>query len=255
MFSSLIRQKFLIEQLVKRNFTKKYKRTLLGIVWSVLNPLLQLLVMKLVFSYFFGRNIPNYTTFLFSGLIIFDFYSQSTSQSMSSLVGNVGILKSVNISKYVFLIAQNIEVWINFILTFIVFLMFCAIDNVEFTWKFLLLTIPIMFLTIFNLGVGMILSILYIQFKDIQYLYGIFLRLLMYMSAIFYNLDIYPESAQKLFLLNPIYVFIQYFRLIVLHQTIPSVNIHLLMIFYTVFFGFIGAKMYRKYNKRLFYYV
>ncbi len=255
MFKSIAKHQFLVEELVKRNFKKKYKRAFLGMLWSVLNPLLQLFVMQLVFSFFFGRATPHYTIYLFSGLIVFDFFTSSTNQSMTSLVGNASIFKSVNVSKYIFLLAQNIEAWINFALTLGVYFIFCVFDGIIFTWKFLLLIYPILCLLIFNFGVGMVISVLFVQFKDIQYLYGIFTRLLMYLSAIFYPINIYPNSVQVLFLMNPIYLYIRYFRKIVIENTIPSISFHLLAAFYALFMLALGIFIYKKYDKQLLYYV
>ena len=107
---------FLFEELVKRDFKKRYARTALGILWSVLNPLLQLLVMRLVFTHFFGREIPNYTTYLFSGMIIFNYFSESTREGMMSLADNSNIFTKINVPKYLFLFAKNTQSFINFVL-------------------------------------------------------------------------------------------------------------------------------------------
>ena len=100
MLKKYVRYRFLFEELVKRDFKKKYKRTVLGMFWSVLSPLLMLLVMSLIFTHFFGRNIEHYTTYLFCGNLIYSYFSESTSQGMMSLVGNASIFTKVNIPKY-----------------------------------------------------------------------------------------------------------------------------------------------------------
>lgn len=100
---------FLFEELVKRDFKKKYKRTVLGAVWSLLSPLMMLLVMRLVFTQFFGRNMDHYTTYLFCGNLVFAFFSESTSQGMSSLMGNASIFTKVNVPKYLFLLSKNVQ--------------------------------------------------------------------------------------------------------------------------------------------------
>ena len=249
------KHRFLFEELVKRDFKTKYKRTVLGMAWSVLSPLLMLLVMRLVFTRFFGRGMEHYTTYLFCGNLMFSYFSESTGQGMTSLMGNAGIFTKVNVPKYLFLFSKNVQTLINFGLTLCVFFLFCALDGVAFTWKFVLLLYPIVLLMIFNIGVGLILSALFVFFRDIQYLWTVFTQLLMYMSAIFYTIDGYSETVRKLFLLNPLYLFIRYFRKIVLEATVPSVWFHLLMAADAALAFGIGAWIYKKYNTRFLYYL
>lgn len=255
MFQKLLKYKFLFEELVKRDFKKKYKRTVLGMAWSVLAPLLQLLVMRVVFTQFFGRNMEHYTTYLFCGNLVFSYFSESTGQGMTSLVGNAGIFTKVNIPKYLFLFSKNVQALINFGLVLVVFFVFCLIDGVAFTWKFVLLLIPIFSLMLFNIGVGLILSALFVFFRDVQYLWRVFTQLLTYLSAIFYTIDRFSPTVQNLFLLNPVYLHIRYFRKIVLENTVPSVWFHLLMLADVLIVLGIGCWMYKKYNTKFLYYV
>ena len=169
----LSKHQFLFEELVKRDFKKKYKRTILGMVWSVLSPLLTLLVMGLVFAQFFGRNTPHYVIYLFSGNLIFSYFNESSTQGMESLMGNAAIFTKVNIPKYLFLFSKNIQTFINFLLTLSIFFVFCLADNIIFTWKFILLLYPICCLVLFNIGVGLVLSALFVFFRDIQYLWSV----------------------------------------------------------------------------------
>lgn len=255
MFQKVKRFQFLFEELVKRDFKIKYKRTVLGMVWSLLSPLLTLLVMRLVFTQFFGRTTPNYTTYLFCGNLIFSYFNEATSQGMASLMGNASIFTKVNVPKYLFLFSKNIQALINFGLTLVVFVIFCLLDDITFTWRVICLIYPIVCLVLFNIGVGLILSALFVFFRDIQYLWSVFTQLLMYMSAVFYTIDHYSPTVQNLFLLNPIYLFIRYFRKIVIEATIPTVWFHLLMLADVLIVLGIGCWMYKKYNTRFLYYV
>ena len=155
MIEKLKRHQFLFEELVKRDFKKKYKRTVLGMAWSVLSPLMTLLVMRLVFTQFFGRGMEHYTTYLFCGNLIFSCFNESTSQGMTSLMGNASIFTKVNVPKYLFLLSKNVQTLINFALTLAVFFVFCLLDQITFTWKFILLLYPVLCLVLFNIGVGM----------------------------------------------------------------------------------------------------
>ena len=118
-----------------------------------------------------------------------------------------------------------------------------------------MLVYPTAMLVLFNVGTGLVLSALFVFFRDIQYLWSVFTRLLMYMSAIFYTLDSYPESVQKLFYLNPVYTFIAYYRQAVIGGSVPSVWLHLLILFYVAVVVGIGSWMYKKYNTKFLYYV
>ena len=255
MLTKLKTYQFLFEELVKRDFKKKYKGTVLGMAWSILSPLLMLLVMRLVFTQFFGRNTPHYTTYLFCGNLVFSFFNESTTQGMSALTGNAKIFTKVNVPKYLFLFAKNVQCLINFGLTLCVFFVFCIIDHITFTWRFILLLYPIACLVLFNLGMGLILSALYVFFRDMQYLWRVFIQLLMYMSAIFYSVDNYSPEIQRLFLINPVYVIIKYFRVIVIDASLLSPAYHLLMAGDALAALGIGCLIYKKCNHQFLYYV
>ncbi len=255
MLKKLKQYQFLFEELVKRDFQKKFKGTVLGAVWSILSPLLTLTVMRLVFTQFFGRNTPFYTTYLFAGNLVFSYFKESTNGGMSSLISNKGIITKVNIPKYMFLLSSNVSSLLNFLLTMILFFIFAAIDGVPFAWRFFMLIYPTIWLVVFNLGMGLILSALFVFFKDTSYLYNVFTMLLMYMSAIFYKVDAFPPSVQRLFLLNPMYIYIKYFRIIVIDGNIPSLMYHVLPAGYALVVLAAGAFMYKHFNQRFLYHM
>lgn len=249
------RNQFLFEELVKRDFKKKYKGTFLGIGWSVLAPLLQLLVLKIVFTQFFGRTIAHYTTYLFCGQLLFHYFSESVGAGMASLTSNAGIFSKVKVPKYIFLFAKNAQIFLSFLIILAVFFFFCLLDDITFTWRFLLLIYPILTLTLFNIGVGLILSALFIFFRDIHYLWQIFMRLLYFGSAIMYSIDRFPPERQMIFHLNPVYMHIAYFREITLAGTVPGPYHHLFLLGTTVVAFTIGAVIYHKCNNRFLYYL
>ena len=246
---------FLFEELVKRDFKKKYKRTVLGMAWSLLSPLMMLLVMRLVFTQFFGQNMAHYTTYLFCGNLVFSYFNESTTQGMQSLTGNAAIFTKVNVPKYLFLFSKNVQTLINFCLTLCIFFLFCILDHITFTWRFICLLYPICMLVLFNIGVGLVLSALFVFFRDVQYLWTIFTQLLLYLSAVFYSIEHYSYQVQCLFLANPVYLFIRYFRKIVIDAAVPSVWFHLLMLGDVLVVLGLGCWMYKKFNTRFLYYV
>ena len=249
------RYQFLFEELVKRDFKQKYKRTVLGMAWSILSPLLTLLVMKLVFTQFFGRNSPHYTIYLFSGNLVMAYFKESTRGGMNSLMSNAKIFTKINIPKYLFIFSKNVSALVNFLIILLVYFFFCALDGITFGVHMLSLIYPVLCLLTFNLGIGMILSAMYVFFRDTQYLYDVFLTLLTYVSAIFYKIDRYPPNVQRLFLLNPVYCYIKYFRLVVIDGVIPSVQFHLLCAGYAVAAFVFGCWIYKKNNHKFLYYV
>lgn len=246
---------FLFEELVKRDFKQKYKRTVLGMGWSLLSPLLNLLVMSLVFKQFFGRSTPHYTIYLFCGNLIFSYYRESTTGGMNALMANAAIFSKMNVPKYMFLLSKNVSSLINFGLTLCVFLLFVLLDRIPIGIHFLSLLYPISCLIVFNIGIGLILSALFVFFRDITYLYDVFTMLLMYMSAIFYKVDAFSSTMQRFFLCNPIYCYIKYFRVVVLEGNIPSLPFHLLCAFYALLAAAVGGFIYKKYNHSFLYYV
>ena len=203
MIYNLEKYQFLFEELVKRDFKSKYKQTVLGIFWSILSPLLMLSVMAVIFGNFFGRSIEHYVIYLFSGQVIFNYFTEATNEGMLALVSNSSIFTKINVPKYLFLFSKNVSALINFGIILLIYFCFVAFEGIAFTWKFLFLVYPIICLILFNLGMGLILSALYIFFKDIQYLYRLFTQVVMYGSAIFYSIDILPQHLQALFLLQP----------------------------------------------------
>lgn len=246
---------FLFQELVKRDFKKKYKRSVLGMFWSVLSPLCTLAVMNVIFSNFFEGTVTHYMTFLFAGNILWSYFRDATNEGMYSLVMNGDILKKINIPKYLFLASKNVSALINFMLTFVVFLIFAALDGVTFSWMMLGMLYPVVCMTVFNLGVGMILSALFVFFMDTKYLYDIAMMLAMYASAIFYDITTFPDWIQMVFHCNPVFVYIKYFRIIVLQGTFPDVGLHLLCAFYAVATFVVGMVIYRKNNYRFIYYL
>ncbi len=159
-------------------------------------------------------------------------------------MNNASVITKINIPKYLFVLSQNVSALINFLLTVVVFFVFALLDGITLHPRMLMLFYPTLCLIIFNIGVGMILSALFVFFRDIRYLYSVFLMLLQYLA-----------SAQKLFLLNPIYVYIKYFRTIVISQQIPSPAYHALCAMYAVVLLIIGGVIYKKYNHQFVYYI
>ena len=245
---------FVFKELVKRDFKKKYKRSVLGVIWSMLAPLCTLVVLNFVFGTVFGRTQEYYTIYLFSGWLIFQFYHDATNGAMSSLIGNANIFSKVRVPKYMFLFSRVASSSINFFLTLILYFFFVMVYQLPITLKFITLLYPIGCMFLFILGMGLILSALFVFFRDIQYLYGVFTTMLMYATPIFYTPDILGDKAW-IFNFNPMYYYVTYFRSVVISGVIPDLNFHIIMFGMSVIMFAIGCWMYKKYNYKFLYYI
>ena len=143
MIRKINERQFLFEELVIRDFKKKYKRTILGMVWSILSPLLMVSVMAAIFTQILGRNTPHYIIYLFSGQLVFNFYTESTNEGMQALMGNASIFSKINVPKYLFLFSKNVSALINFGIILLIYFAFVWFDGIEFTWRFICLVYPI----------------------------------------------------------------------------------------------------------------
>lgn len=245
---------YLYLQLVKRDFNKKYKRSLLGVFWSVLSPLLTFLVMVMVFTHFFGRTTPHYNVYLFTGIVVFGYFTEATKGGMNSFTSGSSLYSKLRVPKLLFMVTSNTQALLNFSLTFIVLVLFILFDDL-LSWQIIFLVFPTICMSLLNVGIGLILGTMYVFFKDVQYLYSVFTRLLRYVSAIFYSIDSYPEHIQQLFYLNPVFVYVNYYRQVIIYQQIPSLFYHGLCLFYGVFFLLFGLLVYSRFHKKFIYYV
>ncbi len=221
--------RFLLAELIKRDFIKKYKRTSLGILWSALAPLFLLVTMNFVFGAFFGKKVPHYSIYLFSGLLLFNYFSGITRNSMGVFYNNAPIFSKVPVPKLYFLVSRSVANLIDFLVTLVVFFIFVVADGITIKPNFLLLIYPIVCLFFINFGICMLLSSLYIFFRDLSYLWPVICRIIMYSSAIFYNVSILPGLLRRLLLCNPLYMCINYFRELIIHSTVPSVTYHIIL--------------------------
>jgi len=219
---TLNRFRHLLFLMVKRDFVTRYRRSVLGVLWSLLNPLLTMLIMTMVFSHLFRFDIPNFPVYLLSGRILFDFFSDSTTQAMNSVLDNAGIIKKVYVPKYVFPVSRVLSSLVNLGFSFIAFLLVFIITRATFHWTILLVPIPIILLFIFSLGIGMILSSIAVFFRDMKHLYVVSMTLLMFLTPIFYPVSILPESIFHLIHFNPLFHFVGYFRALALEGFVPG---------------------------------
>lgn len=246
--------KFLMKQLIKRDFKARYKRTFLGMIWSMLSPLIMFVAQAVIFKFLFSRG-EHYISFLIIGNIVFSYYSDATSQGMNALGSNAGIIANISVKKDIFLYSKSIACFFNFCLTLIIMFIIIAADGIKFHIGFLWIIYPIICLFVFNLGLGYILSACQVFVKDTEYFYGIFKSVLIYFSAIFYTVDRFPEKYQPLFYYNPVYTYIYFFRTVILDNTLPHFSIWVLCFAYAYLALLIGKLVYHFKDDKFIYYL
>jgi len=245
----------LVRELVMRDLKLKYRRSLLGYLWSLLNPLLTMIVMTLVFSYMFRFDIPNYPLYLICGQTLFSFFNESTNRAMNSILENGMLIKKVYIPKYIFPAAKVASSFVTMSFSLAAILVVMLFTGARLYWSALLFWAPLLFLFLFSCGVGMALSALAVQFRDILHLYGVLTMLWMYLTPIFYPISQVPEAVASLIRLNPMYHYIDLFRSLVLYGQVPGWGAWGAAALSALSAFALGAWMFRKMQHRFIFYV
>ncbi len=221
----LRRYNFLISQLVRRDFKTKYKRSVLGVLWSFLNPLLMMGVQYIVFSNIFkNESIKNYPVYLLTGIVLFNFFSESSNMGLSAIVSNAALITKVYVPKYIYPLCRTLSSLINVGFALIPLFLVILLTDTSFAWSFLLLIFVFACLTLFCLGVSLTLSSLMVFFRDIQFLWGVVLTVWTYLTPIFYPVDIIPAKYLTLYKLNPLYHFVTFARTVILEGRSPALS-------------------------------
>jgi len=235
---------FLLE-LVKKDFKLKYKRSILGVFWSVLQPLMLMVVMSIVFSALFRFDIENFALYLITGHLIFGLFSESTTSSLSSIIESEHIIKKVSVPLYMLPLAKVMSSLVNVALSMIALIIVALVTGAQPSLTMFLLPIPLIYTFVFSLGVGILLSATMVFFRDIAYLYGILVSIIMYLTPIFYPISIIPDRYLFLINANPIKHFVQMFRNVVMFNTVPTLSEHLICISFCVISILVGVAVFR----------
>lgn len=240
------RYKFLISQLVIRDFKSKYKRSILGIFWSFLNPLLTMTVQFLVFSTFFQADTQNYPIYLLSGVVCFSFFNECTTMCLSSISGNARLITKVYIPKYIFPLARTISSSVNLGISLIPLLLACLVLGISIKPQALLFLYFLICLVIFSLGVGLFLSALMVFFRDIQFLWTVLTQIWMYATPIFYPAEIVPEKYRFILRINPLYHFIGNARTCLISGVSPEPKAYIFCFLFAMISLIVGAYTFKK---------
>ena len=251
MFDTFDEKRFLLKQLVKRDFTTKYKESVLGIIWSFLNPLLIMIVFTVIFSVLFRRQIHNFPVYFLTGKIIYDFFVAATKGAMNSIRRNRGILTKIFVPRYMFAMGSICYEFINFLITLIILVGVMVATGEHFHLMMLASIIPFTFIIIMILGVGLLLAVLNTYFSDISHFYSVFTLILMYASALFYPMEIVPADIQIIFTLNPLYVAITCFRDTMIYNVFPEISSLLYLAIFSVMLFAVGFLLFKIHEKKL----
>lgn len=245
--SSVWKYRSLMKQLVVKDIKLKYRRSFLGYVWSVLNPLLIMIVMAIVFSSMFRRNIENFPLYLFTGQILFNFMNQSTHQALTAITGNAPLIKKTYVPNYIFTFAKITSGLMDLLFSMGALFIVMLFTGAKFSKFNLLFVFPVLQLYIFSLGLGMVLSALNVYFRDIQYIYNAFTTAWLYLTPIFYPLDALPENLNwSIKHLNPMYFYIGQFRDLIYSNQLPGLGIILEGWTVAVIMFILGIAVFRK---------
>lgn len=245
----------LLNELVIRDLKLKYRRSILGYVWSLLNPLLMMTIMTLVFSYMFRFDIPNYPLYLICGQTLWTFFSESTSMAMNSVLSNGALIRKVYIPKYIFPLSRVTSSFVTMSFSLVAVLIVMVFTKTPLNWEMLLIPIPLALLLLFCMGIGMILSALAVYFRDIVHLYGVLTLAWMYVTPIFYPISALPQEVAYYIQFNPMYHYITFFRQLVLYATVPTVDTWLSCILSSVVAFLAGTLIFHKMQKNFILYV
>lgn len=258
------KDKFILKQLVTKDFKIKYRRSVLGVAWSVLNPLLMMVVMSIVFSTIFGQSrngsiTPEmYPLYLIVGNITFSVMSESTNQALMSIIWASSLLKKVKVHRWVFPVQKVLFSLVNFSFSLVAVALVMLFFRVVPTWHLILLPVCLLLLMCFCMGLGMMLSALAVFFRDVMHLWTVVITAWMYLTPIFWTTDYISQMAhwiQALVVLNPMYNYLQFMRDIFLFNTVPSALTFGLCVAWAVLALAIGYTVFHKTEHKFILYI
>lgn len=254
-FKKFWKYKGLLNELVIRDIKTKYRRSFLGYAWSILNPLLMMMVVTTVFSYMFRFNIENYPIYLLTGQLIYNFFSESTSFAMSSILSNSSLIKKVYVPKYIFPLAKVISSFVNLIFALTAIFIVIIFTGTKIKITMLLIPIPLLYTLLFCIGIGLIMSVSVVYFRDMMHLYSVFLTILMYITPIFYPIEQLPTFALNIVKLNPLYYIVEMLRKLVIYGQVPTLSENIICLSFGVCSLILGLIIFKNNQDNIILYI
>lgn len=252
----LFKYKDLLFLLVQRDIKLRYRRSFLGYVWSILNPLLDMVVKVIVFSYLFSRGIENFPVYLISGQILYSFMRESSTQALRSIVGSASLMKKVYVPKYIFTLSKVTSAFVNLLFSLGALLLVMVITKVRFSWSWFGIVIPMLELYVFCVGLGLFLAAATVFFRDISNIWSVVTLGWMYLTPIFYDLNrLSPTLQYWIPKLNPLYMYIRPFRDLILEGGFTNVAYVWRGLFVAVLMLFIGLFVFTRTKDKFILYI
>lgn len=237
---------FVIYELVSRETKRKYARSRLGILWSILNPLLSMAVLSMIFSTIFRKSIENYPIYYLTGFLIWNMFTLATNTAMTALVDNKALLIKVKLPMQIFPASRVLTALVHLGYSLIAYGVMLAVFRVEPSFSMLFLPVVLFFLFLFSLGISYALSVIYVFFGDIKHLYSVAVTLWMYCSAVFYPIDAIDPFLRTIVEYNPVYHFIASARDCMMYQDVPDVSQILWLVFWGIGTYVAGSLIFKK---------
>ena len=255
LINAFSRYRFLIQQLVSRDFKTKYKRSVLGIVWSFLNPLLTMLVQYTVFSTIFKSDIPNFPVYLLTGIVLFNFFNEACSMGITSILGNASLITKVYVPKYIYPVTRVLSSGINMLFSLVPLLLVILLTRTALTPAILLLPFALACLLCFCTGMVLVLSASMVFFRDTQFLWNVLSMIWMYATPIFYPESIIPDRFLIVYKFNPLYHFIRFARTVIMDGVSPEPKAYLICLVFAVGSLILGGLIFRKAQDKFVLYI
>lgn len=243
---ALIRYRFLIKQLVNRDFKTKYKRSVLGILWSFLNPLMTMAVQYFVFSTLFKSDTPYYSVYLLTGLILYNFFSEACAMGLTSITGNAALIKKVYMPKLIYPVTKVMSSSVNFLISLIPLLGIMLLSGLKPTPALALLVYDFLCMLMFIMGMVLILSTLMTFFQDTQFLWSVVSMMWLYLTPIIYPESIIPAKFLTLYHMNPMYQYVAFARVCIINGTSPVPTAYLWCLISGGVFLLAGVAIFRR---------
>lgn len=219
---NFLRFRPLLEELMARDIKIKYRRSVLGVLWTLLNPLLMMIVLSVVYSNLFKFDIENFPLYLLSGQVMFNFYSDATTSSMNAILSSASLIKKIYVPKYLFVLSRVCSSVINYLAAFLAMILVMLALRVDLHYTVFLSFIPVGLLIGFSLGIGLILSAITVKFRDVMHLYSVFVTVIMYLTPVIYPMSILPDWLSVIVKANPLTNYLTMFRDLMMNNRIFS---------------------------------
>ncbi|MBQ8994281.1 MAG: ABC transporter permease [Oscillospiraceae bacterium] len=241
------RYRYLLICLVDRDYKVKYRRSVFGILWSMLNPIMMMIILNAVFSRVFRADIENFPVYLLTGQLVFSFFNEATSSAIFSVVEASALIKKIYVPKYVFPLERVLFGFVNMIFSLVALVLLMIIQKVKVTAVTLLFPLPLIALFLFTCGWSFLISALCVYFRDLKHLYSVLMTAWMYITPIMYPIEYLSGSwVYKIVMLNPLTWYVQYFRQVVMYNTLPTLEMNLVCFGEAIVMMLIGLLSFRK---------